>query len=506
MAAMAAAPADTGCDAASIEAIHARLAGTFKTGRTKSYEWRVAQLSGLRRLLTENTAAMEQAIMADLGRPRAEALTAEVFATVGEIDFALKNLKGWMAPEAKPTPLLQKPGRSVIIHEPKGLILNLSPWNFPINSSLGTMVGILCAGNCCVLKPSELSAHCEKFLKEYIPRYVDPDAIAVVTGGVAEAKLLLSLKWDHILYTGSSEVGREVLAAAARYLTPCTLELGGKSPTVVLPGANIPVAARRILNGKCLNAGQICIAPDYALVHEAVADALAAELKKNMQAWFGDDAQQSANFGRIINQRHFQRVKALVESAGEAEVYQHGRMDEASKFIPPTLIKNPDEQSDVMNNEIFGPVLPFITCRSLDEIVERINSKEKPLALYVFGREADADEIINRTSSGGVCVNDTIFHFATPELPFGGVGNSGMGSYHGKYGFDEFSHHRGVMYRATWVDPSLRYPPYTDSTVNLLEKVMVGPLLPEGAARRLMSAGAAVGAAGVWLAVRRSRL
>ncbi|CAK0881419.1 unnamed protein product [Prorocentrum cordatum] len=491
---------------ADIYATYTRLAETFKTGRTKSYEWRFAQISNIRRMLTENLSAVEQAIKADLGRPKAEAMTAEVFATVGEIDYALKHLKEWMAPEAKPTPLLQKPGRSVVIREPKGLILDLAPWNFPINLSLSTMVGIISAGNCCVLKPSEVSPKCEQFLKEYIPRYCDPDAIAVVTGGVAESQLLLKLRWDHIVYTGNSHVAKEILAAAAQNLTPCTLELGGKSPTVVLPGANVPVAARRILAGKCMNAGQICIAPDYALVHEAVAEALEAELKKSMQAWYGDDAQQSASFGRIINQRHFQRVKGLVESAGVAEVYQQGRMDEASKFIPPTLIKNPGEDSDIMKDEIFGPVLPFITCRSLDEIVERINSKEKPLALYIFGREADADEIIRQTSSGGVCVNDTIFHIATPELPFGGVGNSGMGSYHGKWGFDEFSHKRSVMYRATWADPSLRYPPYTDGTVRLLEKVMVGPLLPEGAARRLLSAGAALGAAGVWLAVRRSRL
>lgn len=490
-----------------IHATYARLTETFKTGRTKSYEWRVAQISALRRLLMENTTVIEQAIKADLGRPRAESLTGEVFAVVAEIDYALKNLKGWMAPEAKPTPMLQKPARSVIIREPKGVILNLAPWNFPINLSLATMLGIICAGNCSVLKPSEVSPQCEKFLKEYIPRYLDPDAIAVVTGGVTEAQLLLKLKWDHIVYTGASHIAKEVLAAAAPHLTPCTLELGGKTPTVVLPGANVPVAARRILHGKCMNAGQICIAPDYALVHEAVADALEAELKKNMKAWYGDDAQQSASFGRIVDHRHFQRVKGLVESAGvAADVYHHGRMDEASKFIPPTLIKNPGENSEIMNHEIFGPVLPFITCRSSDEIVERINSKEKPLALYVFGREADADDIIKRTSSGGVCVNDTIFHIASPELPFGGVGNSGMGSYHGKWGFEEFSHHRSVMYRATWADPSLRYPPYTDGTVNMLQKVMVGPLLPEGAARRLLSAGAALGAAGAWLAVRRSRL
>jgi aldehyde dehydrogenase (NAD+) len=486
----------SGAAEADITAVHARLLATFKSGRTKSYEWRVKQLSGLRRLLTENADRIFAAVSEDLGRPKMEALIGDVGPKVSEIDHALKHLKSWMAPQKVPTPVLSQPAHSSVVREPKGLVLVIAPWNFPVGLSVGGILAALSAGNCCVLKPSEVSGSSEKILSELIPQYMDPDAIAVVTGGVPETTTLLKLRWDHILYTGNSVVARIVSKAAAEHLTPVTLELGGKSPTVVLPSANLSVAAKRILSGKCTNAGQICIAPDYALVHESMEAPLVAELQKTLKEWFGADASKSPSFGRIINDNHFGRVSRLLETSGGEVLPQLGTMDKASKFIPPTLIRGPRIDSPVMQEEIFGPLLPIIKKGTTDELIAHINENEKPLAMYVFGSEKEANEIISRTSSGGVCVNDVIFHYMNPELPFGGVGNSGMGKYHGKWGFDEFSHARAVMYRSTWIDPAMRYPPYTEGNQKMFERIMIGPMLSSGAKAVLAGVGAVACLAG----------
>lgn len=304
----------------------------------------------------------------------------------------------------------------------------------------------------------------------------------------------MRLRWDHIVYTGNSVVGKIVMKAAAEHLTPVTLELGGKSPTVVLPGANIKVAAKRICSAKGVNAGQICIAPDYVLVHKDVEEDLLAEIKAVWNEWFPDGAKEG--LGRIISKSHFNRIRGLIETAdGGQVVEQRGELDESQKFIPPTVIKSPNLTAQVMQQEIFGPVLPMQSMGSVEEMIAHINSGEKPLALYVFGPEAECDKVIAQTSSGGVCVNDCLMHNANPDLPFGGVGNSGIGRYHGKWGFDEFSHLRGVMYRATWVDPSLRYPPYTEGKLKLLEKVVLGPLLPPAAKNAFLAVGGIAAAA-----------
>jgi len=476
-----------------IREAHARLLATYATGRTRRYEWRVEQLEGVRRLLTENSERVCDAVRADLGRPKMESVIGEVTPVVAEIDHVLKNLKGWMDPEKVSTPMLQQPGRSAVLREPKGVVLLLSAWNFPVSLALTPVVAALCAGNCCLLKPSEISPASEALLKELLPRYVDPEAVAVVTGAIPEATALLELRWDHIMYTGNGAVARVVARAAAEHLTPCTLELGGKSPTIVLPGANLKVAARRILSGKCLNAGQICIAPDYALVHQDVQEELVQEMRKSLTDWYGKDAAQSPNFGRIVNNAHFNRIKRLVESSDGKVLVQQGQMDEATKFIPPTLIEMPGPDSALMNEEIFGPILPILKVSCVGDVVRHINANEKPLAMYIFGKESQADEIIQQTSSGGVCVNDTIFHYANPELPFGGVGGSGMGRYHGKWGFDEFSHMRAVMYRATWIDPHLRYPPYSDTNLRMMERLFLGPLVPPAVKKAITALGAAVG-------------
>jgi len=483
---------------------HAQLLATFRTGRTKSYEWRKAQLEGLRRMCAENSEEVCTAIIKDLGRPRMEAFLGDVTAVITEIDHTLQHLEAWMKPEAVPTPMLHKPGRSSIIREPKGVVLQIAPWNFPVNLSLMGLVAALAAGNCCLLKPSEIAPSTEELLATLLPKYVDPEAVIVINGGIPESTALLKLRWDHILYTGNGVVARAVARAAAEHLTPITLELGGKSPTVVLPGANIPVAAKRILAGKFFNCGQICIAPDYALVHKDVETQLVKEMQGLVRSWYGEDASASDSFGRIINERHWDRVRGLIESSDGKVLTQPGTMNQASKFIPPTLLHNPSTDSAIMQEEIFGPVLPILKMDSVDNMVDLINAGEKPLAMYIFGPEAAADKIIARTSSGGVCVNDTVYHILNPDLPFGGVGGSGIGRYHGKWGFDEFSHVRSVMYRATWLDLPQRYPPYTDANLKMMEKLLVGPLIPPGMKKALAAVGG-VAVAGAALAAR-SRL
>merc|ERR1740121_3751 len=334
--------------------------------------------------------------------------------------------------------------------------------------------------------------------------YVDPEAVAVVTGAVPETTALLKLRWDHIMYTGNSMVARIVARAAAEHLTPLTLELGGKSPTIVLPGAKLPQAVKRILSGKMLNCGQICIAPDYVLVHKSIEADLVAEIQKTLKEWYGGDAKESSSYARIVNENHFRRISSLIDSA-DGEVTQHGKPDASTKFIPPTVIRQPSSSSAVMQEEIFGPVLPVMKVGSKDELISHINANEKPLAMYIFGTEADANDIIGRTSSGGVCVNDTMMHNANSNLPFGGVGNSGMGKYHGKWGFDELSHQRAVMYRSTMIDMAARYPPYTEANLKVLEKLIIGPLLPPGLKKGLgLAAGAATAAVGAM--ALRSRL
>jgi len=339
---------------------------------------------------------------------------------------------------------------------------------------VNALVCIVAAGNCCVIKPSELASATEKLIATLIPRYLDNSAIAVVLGDIPETTALLKLQWDHIIYTGNGMVGKFVARRAAEHLTPITLELGGKSPVFVLPGANIKQAAKRVMSMKLLNAGQTCIAPDYVLVHESIQDAFLAECKTALQEFYGDDT-KTKDLGRIINVRHFNRIKKLMETSG-GEVYSHGGTpDEAVKYLPPTLVKNPRVDSGLMTEEIFGPVLPLLKIESLDKMIDYVNARDKPLALYIFGQNGDVQEIIAKTSSGGVCVNDCCWHILTPYLPFGGVGASGMGKYHGKWGFEEFSHLRGVMYRATFLDPPQRYPPYTETNTNMFQMVLIGP-------------------------------
>jgi len=395
-----------------------------------------------------------------------------------------------------PTELLQRPGYSKVIREPKGVILILSPWNFPIDLSLKTIGMAVAAGNCCLLKPSEVASASEEALARLIPKYLDTEAVQVMTGGPDVSTALISLRWDHIHYTGNGSVARIVAQAAAKNLVPCTLELGGKSPAIITSGANLNVAAKRLLFGKLFNTGQICIAPDYALVDEKIEAEFLRILLETLKTWHGEDAKASSHLGRIINKRHFHRLKNLLDTSDGTILAQNGKMDEDSCFMPPTLVHNPSKTSPIMQEEIFGPLLPIITCSSINDMISFINSKDKPLTMYIFAKKGpEIDQIIENTSSGSVCINDTIMQYANSNLPFGGIGESGTGRSHGKWGFDDFSHVRGIMYRDTWVDLPQRYPPYTDSNLKLFQRLLVGPIVPPGVKKAIMGAGAVTTAA-----------
>jgi len=443
-----------------IPKIHADLRATFRTGKTKPLAWRRAQLKALRKLHTENEQALCQALHADLGKSSFEGWSAEILVTRNEIDHALQHLSEWARPEQVPTPIAVQPASSEIRRDPLGTVLIIAPWNYPLQLCLAPLVPALAAGNCAVLKPSELAPATSRIIAELVPKYLDPEAVRVVEGGVETSSELLEHQWDHILFTGGGTVGRIVMTAAAKHLTPVTLELGGKSPCIVDKKAKIEQAARRILWGKVYNAGQTCIAPDYILVHSSRKDELMAAFAKTMVRFLGGDAQKSPDYGRIVNERHFDRLLGMLEGQ---TVLQGGKHDRDDKFIEPTIIDDPALDSRIMTEEIFGPLLPVITYETLDEAIEFVNDRDKPLALYLFSTDAKVRErVLNETSSGGVCVNQTILHYLVNDGPFGGVGPSGMGAYHGKWGFDTFSHRKTVMTRTTLVDPDLLYPPYSD--------------------------------------------
>ena len=412
---------------------------------------------------------------------------------MGELDDAINNVRTWMEPVEVPTPMIIQPASSKIVYQPKGVVLVVAPWNFPVYLAFSGLVAVLSAGNACVIKPSEITPKCSKIIEEIVLKYLDPRVVRVVHGGVAETTALLRVRWDHILYTGSGAVGRVVYQAASKFLTPVTLELGGKSPVYVDKTATLGVAANRILGTKLLNTGQVCIAPDYCLVHEAVAKDFIEALKIRVKNWLGENPQKSPSFSRIINSHHFDRIKRLLEDNHGGEVVIGGLSvaDRADRFIPPTIIVNPSPNSMVMQEEIFGPVLPILVVRDEDEAIKFVNARESPLALYVFSEDSTVQQkCIDHTLAGGSCINDCMFHGANTNLPFGGVGTSGLGAYHGKSGFDEFSHKRGILNKSTWIDPEVRYMPYKAENVDMMKKIVIGPLIPPNVKNALLLGGA----------------
>jgi len=455
---------------ATIPAIVQRARDAFDSGRTRPLSWRRAQLDGMRKLLEDNSEQLLAALAADLGKPAAEGWVTDIGFTIGEIKLLQKNLRKWTRPERVSTPIVALPGSSHRVAEPLGVVAIISPWNYPIQLLLSPAAGAIAAGNSVVLKPSEIAPHTSTVITELIHRYLDPDAVQVIEGGVAETTELLAQKFDHIFYTGNGRIGRVVMEAAAKHLTPVTLELGGKSPTIVDATANLRVAARRIAWGKFLNAGQTCIAPDYLLVDKKVASAFVGELRVAIKEFYGDDPKQSGDYARIVNGHHFNRLASMLES-GSAVI--GGETDANTKYIAPTVLADVNISAPVMQDEIFGPILPMIEIDNVAEAIAFINAKPHPLALYVFSEDDRAiDAVIERTTAGGVTVNGTILHISNPNLPFGGVGESGMGAYHGKSSIDIFQHRKPVLRKSTKVDPSIAYPPYTDKKMKLIRKAV----------------------------------
>ncbi|SOD90376.1 aldehyde dehydrogenase family protein [Streptomyces sp. Ag109_G2-15] len=422
----------------------ARLRATFRTGRTKPVEWRTGQLRRLRAMLTENGAALAAALHTDLGKSSTEAYRTEIDFTVREIDHTLEHLDEWLRPESAPVPAhLGGDATAWTQYDPLGVVLVIAPWNYPAQLLLAPMVGALASGNAVVAKPSELAPATSAALAELIPAYLDTDAVAVVEGGIPETTALLAERFDHIFYTGNGAVGRIVMRAAAEHLTPVALELGGKSPVFVDRGTDLDVVADRLARGKFLNAGQTCVAPDYVLTDPETAAALESALVRAVEALFGADPQASPEYGRIVNERHFDRLSALLDSG---RVAVGGGSDRTDKYIAPTVLVDVDPKSPVMQEEIFGPILPVVTVPGLDAAIDFINDRDKPLALYVFSEsDRTRGRIAAETSSGGLGYGLPLAHLTVSDLPFGGVGESGMGSYHGRYSIETFSHRKAVL-------------------------------------------------------------
>ncbi len=440
-----------------IEALAAAQKACFRSGATLPEKFRRTMLRRFDAALVNWEKRLCEALWQDLHKSYEEAMLTELSIVRGEIRQHLRHLRAWMRPESRPTPLKLLPSKSRILAEPLGQALIVAPWNYPVQLLLNPLVGAISAGCTAMLKPSPYTPTVARTIEAMIREIFDEEYVAVVQGNREVNRKLFELRWDVIFFTGSPDLGRQVMEAAARHLTPVVLELGGKSPCIVDRGADIDVAARRIAWGKTLNAGQTCIAPDYLLIHHSLQEPFVKAYKEALQRLHGDDARQSPYYVRLVNDRAFERVAGYIS---QGKVLVGGRTDAAERYIEPTLLAEVDPAAPVMQEEIFGPVLPMRTFERIDEAVEFVTGREKPLALYYFGPEAAGREVLRRTSSGGACLNDTIMHIANDQLPFGGVGNSGMGHYHGRESFEAFSHRRAVVITPKRFDLPFRYPPY----------------------------------------------
>ncbi|MBE1550856.1 aldehyde dehydrogenase (NAD+) [Mycobacterium sp. OAS707] len=445
-----------------------RLRETFKTGRTRSVEWRKQQLLALEKMMVENEGALMEALEKDLGRSPFEAWLADIASTAGEAKDAAKNVKKWMRRRYRLLEMSQLPGRGWVEYEPYGTVLVIGAWNFPFVLTLGPAVGAIAAGNTVLLKPSEVCPASSAMMAELVPKYLDPDAIAVIEGDGAVSQELIAQGFDHICFTGGTEIGRKVYEGAAPHLTPVTLELGGKSPVIVAADADIDVAAKRIAWTKLINSGQICIAPDYVIADAKIRDELVDKIKAAVTTF------ESQNPGgkRIVNERHFDRLTASL-AATKGDVVIGGGSDPSKISIQPTVVVDPDPAEPLMTDEIFGPILPIMTVQSLDDAIGFVNSRPKPLAAYLFTKTKSIRErVIKEVPAGGMVINHLLFQFSTNKLPFGGVGPSGMGAYHGKFGFEQFSHRKTVMTKPTRPDVgAFIYPPYTEKAFKLARRL-----------------------------------
>jgi len=442
----------------------------FTSGKTKSFEFRTYMLNRLREAISHFEEDILEALGRDLSRSKVDGYTTEIHHCLAEISFALRNLKKWMRPQRVGGSKLFPLSKGFVVSEPLGTCLIISPWNYPFSLAILPLIASMAAGNCTVIKPSEISKNTETVIFEMISEYFDEKYISVFCGGPEISKELLKERFDYMFFTGGETVGKIVMKAAADNMTPITLELGGKSPCIVDENCDFQKAARRITWGKFLNAGQTCVAPDYLLVQENVKDKLITGIQKCILEFYGENPQDSRDYGRIINENHFNRLNELLK---EGEVIFGGKTNRERLYISPTLIEKIPEDAKIMKEEIFGPLLPVLEFDQVSEAVDFINTRPKPLALYVFSCDKDFQrKIISETSSGGVCINDTVVHLTASRLPFGGVGNSGFGKYHGKAGFDTFSNQKSVLQQTLLFDIPRRFPPTNEMDLKVLRTIL----------------------------------
>lgn len=442
----------------------------FDDGNTRSYEFRIEQLTKLKQMIKKNEKEILEALYLDLHKPAFEAFTAEIGILYEEINYAIKHLKSWMKPEKIQTPIILQPSTSYVYSDPLGVVLIIGPWNYPFQLLLAPLVGVISAGNCAMIKPSHQTKHTSDLVAKIIGETYSQEYISVVQGpgAMVGPMLIEKFRFDHIFFTGSPSVGKSIAGMAAKHLTPVTLELGGKSPVIVDKDANIDVAARRVTWAKYFNAGQTCVCPDYLLVHESIKDEFLNKMKFCIKEFFGDKPIESENFGRIVNEKRFDILK---EYLNEGNIVIGGENDRESKFISPTVIDGINMSSKIMKEEIFGPILPVMAYNDIHETLNIVRKNRYPLALYLFTKNKEVESfVLENIEFGGGCINNGMIHLVNSKMPFGGVGNSGMGRYHGKYSFDTFSHKKSVVKTGEWLDPSLRYAPYSGKKLNLAKK------------------------------------
>ncbi|MBV1817246.1 aldehyde dehydrogenase [Anaerosalibacter bizertensis] len=439
----------------------------FKSGKTKDIQFRIENLNKLKKNIEKNEQYIMEALKKDLGKSNFESYSTELGIVLIEISFIIKHLKKWAKPKKVKTPITNFKSSSYIYPEPYGNTLILSPWNYPFQLSIVPLIGSIAAGNTVILKPSSTSYYTSKIIEEIINENFDTGYIHVITG--ERGKKLLDENFDYIFYTGSVPVGKIVMKKASKYLTPVTLELGGKSPCIVDGKANLNLSAKRIVWGKFLNSGQTCVAPDYMFIHKNVKNEMINNIIYYIKTFYGENPLYSEEYTKIINERQFNRLIKLLDNN---KIIYGGDYDKDSLYISPTLMNNVNWDDPIMGEEIFGPILPILEYEELNEVIDIVNSHPKPLALYFFSNDKEnAEKIINGISFGGGCINDTIMHLSSPYLPFGGVGTSGMGSYHGKKSFDTFTHYKSILEKSNIIDPNFRYPPYGNK-LNIVKKFL----------------------------------
>lgn len=451
-----------------IESILLKQRDFFATQQTKGIAFRKMYLEKLKNLIISNENMLYEAINKDFGKSKFDTFTTELSFILNDIDYYISNLKALSNPQKVRTNLVNQLGNSKIYKEPLGCVLVIGAWNYPYQLSLSPVIVAMAAGNCCILKPSEIAENTMKAMASLINENFPSEYLYVYEGGIEETTALLKLKFDKIFFTGSTKVGKIIYKAAAEHLTPVTLELGGKSPAIVTKDANLEIAAKRIVWGKFLNAGQTCVAPDYLLIEETIQEQFLEMLRKYIKEFqYEPDSEQ---YTRIINQRNFQRLIRLID---KEKIYSGGNFDEESLYIEPTILNHIDWNDEIMQEEIFGPLLPVISFQSYNAVLNTVSELEKPLAAYLFTNNSEEKEIFTRKLSfGGGCINDTVMHLSNDNLPFGGVGSSGIGNYHGKYGFETFSHQKAILEKATWGEPNIKYPPYSEKKLSWIKKLM----------------------------------